>query len=104
MKTIQDLVNKLEEINKSASGGLWDPVCCFAAIRHLVRNVDHSSYCMNESPHKIFDYDGTEIAELRNLLSKISRIIKILMDEIIDFNCVIPRQIEEKVQKILEEK
>lgn len=61
-----DRLQEIKERAEKATPGPWDSVCSSGAIRHVVRNVDHDSYCSNESNHETFGkYDGEFIAHSR---------------------------------------
>lgn len=56
-------LDKIEEELERISACPWDLECCYGAIRHVIRNVDHDCYCSKEDEHHLFEkYDGFFIA------------------------------------------
>ena len=57
LKQIEDDLEKLSPYP-------WDEQCCYEAIRHVIRNVDHDCYCDKKEDHNYFrKYDGQFIAK-----------------------------------------
>ena len=65
MQIISELdLKQIEDDLEKLSPYLWDEQCCYEAIRHVIRNVDHDCYCDKKEDHNYFrKYDGQFIAK-----------------------------------------
>lgn len=76
-----ELIAKLEALNSSMAAAPWNENAMYEAIRHVQRNTEVMEYAIEyadeDAPKGTPDrYDGTALAQLRNLLPQIIEALK----------------------------